>query len=48
MEINYKKVTNSITVIILIKFRNMIENTIRKIDKMALVNYEIEALSQEK
>jgi len=42
--IDYSKITDNPKVVELLKKRNDIEKEIREIDKMALVNYEIEFL----
>ena len=44
--IDWKNITENEEVIKLIKQREEIENKIRAIDKMALINYELEILQQ--
>lgn len=43
-EIDYSKVTDNPEVVALLKERNKIEDQIRDIDHMALMNYELEKL----
>lgn len=44
-KIDYKKVSSNKEVIQLIKERDELERKIKKLDKMALVNYELQALA---